>query len=174
MTDQPGGTGGFRVYIRRNSAGRFVGFTSSESQGRFIKRSEALSGLTYDQKTGLIRDSAGNTAGVAAVAFPKSGVAINLQNRSYTYERVTTGAENFQPTDRQELIERQTFVRRDGTIVAKETSYGLGGKYAPERRGGWWRKQASEALGLDPGTRLSTNELQAAVLRREFLVKTID
>ncbi len=172
MSDQPGGGERREVYIRRGADGRFLGYSASWSGGRFISRSEAIPYLQLDAERGVVVDSVGNTAGIGAVTYPRSGVEVQFVQRRARYMPTDQMPDRIRPGANQEIIERQVLVGADGKLVEIETSYGLGQRYDPSKRGGWWRQKASQALGLAEGQRLATRDLEKVIVSRQFLIKT--
>lgn len=166
--------GELRVRVVRDSSGRVVGFQDPDSTPRnqFISRADALDRLRYNVEAAQIEDSFGNDVGVGALALPGRGVTVAYKNGSATYTPLPGDPAAFKPNPNQEIVERTIFIDRNGRLVTVETSYGYGQTYDPARYGGRWRKAASEALGLAADERLPSQDLQRAVVGKEYMIKT--
>lgn len=158
--------------IRDRETGVVVGFQDPDT-GRFISRADALPRLRYSVEKSQIIDSFGNDVGVGAIGTPRSGNVVQFKVKEAEYTPLTTDPAAFRPNQNQEVVERTIFITPEGKLVSSETSYGLGTRYKPETAGGRWRKEAAEALKVDPNKRLPTKDLKRAVARQEYLVKTI-
>lgn len=172
LPDQPEGE--LRVRVVRDSEGKVIGFQDPDRGNRFISRADAIRRLEYSVERGAILDSFGNPVGVGALHTPGSGYSVTYATKEATYTPIGVSPLEFRPNANQEVIERTVFVAQDGSLVATETSYGIGRPYDPHKFGGRWRRAASEALGLGANERLPTADLQRAVAWQEYQVKTID
>ncbi len=159
--------------VVRDKAGRVVGFQDPDRRSVFISRKDAIPRLRYSVERQRVEDSFGTRVGVGALGLPGRGVTVSFQVKEATYKPLPTDPKTFTPRPNQEIVERTVFIDQKGKLVISETSYGLGEKYDPTKSGGRWRKSASDALGVKPGQRLPTSDLQRAVAHHQFLVKNI-
>ena len=139
----------------------------------FIGREFAVDRLHYDFNQRGVFDSFGNRVGVANLAIPGAGRVTDYKTLQARWFKLTTDPRRFSPASNQEVIERVIFVDREGRLRLVRTSYGLGQRYDRSKYGGRWRSWASRALGLPDDARVGTQELQKAVLHKEFIVKTL-
>lgn len=139
----------------------------------FVSREVAVERLTYNFKINRVQDSFGRSVGVANLGLPVTGRIAEYKTMDVTWKPLTTDPRRFKPTGNQEVVERTVFVDRNGNLRLVRTSYGRGKKYDKSKYGGRWRSAASRALGLDPGERVTTAELEKAVVKREFIVKEL-
>lgn len=163
----------FRVRIVRDSEGRVIGFQDPDFGNRFITRSEAINRLKYDREMGQIVDSFNSPVGVGSLAFPGRGEEVAFRTKNALYTPLGVDPTTFRPKPNQEIVERIVIIDKNGNLVRSETSYGLGNRFDPSKRGGWWRKKVSESLGLKPNERLPSADLQRAVVRRDYILKDL-
>lgn len=163
---------GTRVRIVRDKSGNISGFQDPDDRNRFITKTEAVSRLSYDFKIESITDSFGNTMESGGLAAPLKGFDYVFTRVSVHWTPIDVPVERVVPGPNQEIVERVTFIDRDGNLIVHETSYGLGQRYDETKYGGRWRHFASQALGEDSSARLPTEDLQKAVAYKEYLLKT--
>ena len=162
-----------RVRIVRDRQGRVVGFQDPDKRSIFISRKDAIPRLRHSIERNRIEDSFGNEVGVGALGLPGRGIDVAFKAKMASYKPLPTDPRTYNPKPNQEIVERTTFITREGKLVTSETSYGLGEKYDPSKTGGRWRRAASKAVGAGEGKRLPTSDLQRAVAHREFIIKDI-
>jgi len=147
-------------------------------RNEFVRLGQAYRGLSYDFETSRLKDGFGNRAPISAIGLPARGETHKFVNVSATWRPLEGAVTRFRPAGNQEIIERVWFVNRDGSIFKQDFSYGRGEKYDRTQTGSKWRYRAAQAMGETsdpgPGSRMTTDELKKAVLRREFLVKTVE
>lgn len=139
----------------------------------FIARNQAVTRVRFDFERNRIVDSFGEVIGAQHMGIPSSGRVAERKVFDLVYRPLGVDPRRFDTGPNQEVIERLVLVDRNGNVYTRETSYGLGERYDRSERGGWFRRQASQALNLEEGQRVSTRELRRAVLHREFIVKTL-
>ena len=155
-------------FDRHYRDGRVVPITNP-----FMTQNNALARLRYDFDRNRALDSFGQEVGARFLGIPSSGRVSERRVFNLQWERLGVDPRRYTPRDNEEVIERLILVDRKGNIFSRETSYGLGEKYDRDRRGGWFRAQTSRALEAEEGKRLTTRELQRAVLHREVVVKRL-
>ena len=163
---------GLRVRAVRDEEGNLVGFQDPDQGSRFISRQDAIERMRYSVEEGEIQDSFGNAVGVGSLALPQRGVSVATKNTTIEYLPVRGDPLNIRPASNQEVVERTTFIRKDGTLVTVETGFGYGKRYDPSKYGGRFRQQAAAALELPEGERLPTSDLKRAVASQEIIVRT--
>jgi len=160
------------VVAREYPDGRIV----SGIRNLFTRTTDSVTRLRFDYGAGRLEDSFGKRVPVTSVKIPDRGVTFQFRFQEATWSPLGVDPRRFTPGPNQEIVERVVFLDRDGNLIVENFSYGLGSKYDRTKTGAKWRYAAARALGEEsdpgPGNRLTTAELQKAVLEREFLVKT--
>lgn len=139
----------------------------------FISREPAIDRLKYDFDRNRIVDTFGTTVGTKHIGLPTAGRVVDYKTLTATWSPLTTDPRKYIPAANEEVVERVVFMNREGKLVTEHTSYGLGRKYDRSKTGWWWAGKAKEALGIEPGEKVTTKELQRAVVHREFVVKRL-
>jgi len=139
----------------------------------FIGREFAVDRLHYDYDQRGVFDSFGNRVGIANLGIPARGRVTDYKTLQVRWNKLTIDPRRFRPTGDQEIVERVIFIDREGRLRLVRTSYGRGKRYDRSKYGGRWRSWASRAMGLPDNARVTTQELQKAVLHKEFIIKEI-
>ncbi len=142
-------------------------------RNQFIAREQAIPRLHFDFQVNRIRDSFGRFVGVAHLKVPAMGRVVDFVELQARYRPLTIDPRRYDVRENEEIIERLVLLDREGNIVTRETSYGLGQKYDRARRGKWFFGVTRDRIGVETGKKVETRELEKAVLSREFIVKRI-
>jgi hypothetical protein len=160
------------VRIARSLEGRFVGFRGEG--GRFITRESAAKGLVFDDKTGLIRDQAGNTAGVGSLAIPGRGITVTTATgKIVSYERVSVPIDHLTVQSNQMIQERLVLRDDKGKIYNYYGNYALGEKYDPKKLGKWYIRSLNEVAEKEGKKKISYDKLDQYIVLHEYRVVTI-
>lgn len=158
------------VRFARDRLGR--SFFTDPDTGRRITSDDALRRVTYDFRSGRIRDSFGHYVGMAALRLPGSGRVVTLPNMDVIYSNLIRDPRIYRVAGNEELIERLVVVERNGRLRTVNISYGLGRNYDPARSGKRWAAELASSTGVKPGRPEAYRTYKEAVLDRTFIIKT--
>ena len=139
----------------------------------FINRETAINRLTYDFQRNRVVDSVGVSVAAKHIKLPLAGRVVQYGVLDAKWIPLDVDPRKYIPAANEEVLERITFVDRQGNLVIEYKSYGLGKKYDRSKGGGCFVDRAKKALGREPEDKVTTKELQRAVVQRQFVLKRL-
>jgi hypothetical protein len=142
--------------------------------GASLRQEEGIARLRYDFEAKSLVDSFGNAVSQSVLRFPEEGRSVLYRNRERVYTKLDVLPQRYHVADDEELVERITYLRPDGTIVTQDLSYGRGRPFRHYTTGKKWWQAGASALGIEEGTeesrRLTTRDIERAILRTDYIL----
>lgn len=161
---------GLRLLISRDARGIIRRYSDPDT-GETLTRNEGIRRMTLDQASGQLVDSFGNQIKLGELTLRRTHETPGLINASQTTSPLNVNPWTYKPKKNEEIIERLIVAGRDGKINKIDISHGAGKMYDPKARGGAWRRNISEALGLGENERLPTGDLKRMVIYEQIVVR---
>ena len=166
---------GLRVIISRDANGIIRRYGDPDT-GTVLRKNDALLRLRIDVERGQIVDSFGNSITVRELQVLRTGETFRSTNPFVNVTQTTAATsipvDQIRPGRNQEIIERLIISGKDGQVHKIDISYGAGKRYDPHAKGSAWRTKVSGAVGAGAGERLSTGDLERAVISKTFVIRT--